>query len=388
MSLNVTLVGTTDRQLEEFLRGPQHRVKSVAVSDLLALAQLQMAQPDVVVLDIRNATSLPPTLATLRRQHPGTGVVIIASRMDPALMLDAMRAGVNEWLADPITGPDLLNAIDRISASKPASVSGQIFAFVGAKGGVGTTTTVVNVAAALAQVVPDEQTLLMDMHLSYGDAAVFLGAEPRFSVADAMENTHRLDEAFFESLVVQTKSGVHLLASAERTASGVDLRRVSTLLQFAISHYRYTLLDLPRSEAAALDALESVATILIVANQELATVRNAGRMAAALRQRYGKDRVRVVVSRFDKQAEIGADDVARVVGSPVSFSVPSDYRAALQALNKGRPLAMDRESKLAAAFHSMACELAGVRPAVAADAPRSGGLLGLITGRRSAERRA
>jgi len=233
-------------------------------------------------------------------------------------------------------------------------------------------------------VAPDHDTLLMDMHLSYGDAAVFLGAEPRFSVADALENTHRLDEAFFQSLVVQTKSKVHLLASAERAASGADLRRISTLLQFAMAHYRFTLLDVPRSEAATLDALEGVATILIVANQELATVRNAGRMAAALRQRYGKERIRVVVSRFDKQAEIGNEDVARVVGSPVSFTVPSDYRAALQALNKGRPLAMDKDTKLAAAFSGIACELAGVRPQTAAEPAKAsgGGLLGLITGRR------
>ncbi len=108
-----------------------------------------------------------------------------------------------------------------------ASVQGQIFAFVGAKGGVGTTTIAVNVATALAQSLEDERTLLMDFHLSYGDAAVFLGAEPRFSVADAMENTHRLDEAFFESLVVQSKStGVHLLASAERAVGTVDMRRI------------------------------------------------------------------------------------------------------------------------------------------------------------------
>src|SRR4029079_9260097 len=137
-------------------------------------------------------------------------------------------------------------------------------------------------------------------------AAVFLGAEPRFSVADAMENTHRLDEAFFQSLVVQSKStGVHLLASAARAGGAVDLRRIATLLQFAATHYRYTFLDVPRSEAAVLDALEGVASIVIVANQELATVRNAGRIAGTLRQRYGKDRVKIAISRFDKQAEIG-----------------------------------------------------------------------------------
>jgi pilus assembly protein CpaE len=162
----------------------------------------------------------------------------------------------------------------------------------------------------------------------------------------------------------------------------VDLRRVSTLMHFASSHYRYTFLDVPRSEAAALDALEGVSTILIVANQELATVRNAGRMAAVLRQRYGKDRVRVVISRYDKQAEIGTDDVARVVGSPVKYMVPSDYRLALQALNKGRPLALDKDTKLAASFQSIAADLAGVRVEPAVEQAKGGGLLGRITGRR------
>jgi pilus assembly protein CpaE len=376
--MNITIVGSADRQLEELLRGQTTRIRSVPVADLLALAQPSASQPDVVVLDVRESNTLPPTLATLKRQHPTTGVVIVAARMDPALMLEAMRAGVNEWLAEPINSLELLAAVERVTSARPATVHGQVFAFIGAKGGVGTTTIAVNVATALAQALEDERTLLMDFHLSYGDAAVFLGAEPRFTVADAMENTHRLDEAFFQSLVVQSKStGVHLLASAERSVGAVDLRRIATLLQFAATHYRYTFLDVPRSEAAVLDALEGVATILIVANQELATVRNAGRIAAALRQRYGKDRVKIVVSRFDKQAEIGAEDVERVVGSPVKYTVPSDYRTALNSLNKGRPIVIDKDQKLTPAFQAIAFDLAGIRIEKHREAQR-GGLFGLL----------
>ena len=380
MAVNLVLVGSADRQIEDLLRGPTVRLKSVAIADLLALAQPTASQPDVVILDLRETNSLPPTLSTLKRQHPSTGVVIVAARMDPVLMLEAMRAGVNEWVADPLTAADLNAAIERVGATaRSASVQGQVFAFVGAKGGVGTTTIAVNVATALAQAMEDERTLLMDFHLSYGDAAVFLGAEPRFSVADAMENTHRLDEAFFESLVVQSKgTGVHLLASAERAVGTVDMRRISTLLQFAATHYRYTLLDVPRSEAAVLDSLEGVASILIVANQELATIRNAGRIAATLRQRYGKDRVKMVISRYDKQAEINNDDVERVVGSPVKYTVPSDYRAALNSLNKGRPLVLDKEGKLTAAFQNIACDLAGIRVEKPAEKEKSGGLFGFM----------
>jgi pilus assembly protein CpaE len=271
-------------------------------------------------------------------------------------MLEAMRAGVNEWLAEPLNVPELTAAIERVSSTRPVSIHGQVFAFIGAKGGVGTTTIAVNVATALAQAVDDERTLLMDLHLSYGDASVFLGAEPRFSVADAMENTHRLDEAFFQNIVVQSKSSaVNLLASAERAVGAVDLRRIATLLQFAAAHYKYTFLDVPRSEAAALDALEGVASILIVANQELATVRNAGRIAATLRQRYGKERVKIVISRFDKQAEI---EVERVVG-PVSYSFPATA-APLNALNKGGRLRSTRR-QTHMAFQAMAADLAGIR---------------------------
>ena len=381
MGLNITIVGTSDRQLEELLRGQDMRVKSLHVGDLLALAQQAATQPDVVVLDLRDANALPPTLSTLRRQHPTTGVVIVAARLDPVLMLEAMRAGVTEWVTNPVTSEDLVAALERVSATHSAGVQGQIFAFVGAKGGVGTTTLAVNVGAALARLA-GERTLFVDLHMSYGDAAVYFGAEPRFSVVDAIENTHRLDAAFFESLVVNTKSRVHLLASADRATHGADLGRVGTLLHFAAAHYRYTFLDVPRSEASALDALESVAKIMIVANQELAAVRNAGRMATALRQRYGKDRIRVVLTRYDKQAEISQEDVERVIGLAVKHVVPSDYRAALQALNKGRPLALDTGSRLSDAFTSIASDLSGVRLESAADAPKGSGIFGRITGRR------
>src|SRR6185436_15818529 len=136
-----------------------------------------------------------------------------------------------------------------------------------------------------------------------------------------------------------------------------------------------------RSDAAALDALDQAARIVVVANQELATVRNASRIAASFRQRYGTERVTVIVNRVDQHAEIGRDDVEKVVGMRVLHTVPSDYRMALRALNKGRPLALDNHNKLAASFRELARDLAGVQP-TRPTAPESGGLFGLLKGRR------
>ena len=83
-------------------------------------------------------------------------------------------------------------------------------------------------------------------------------------------------------------------------------------------------------------------------------MRAATRLSAALRQRYGKERLAVVVSRFDVQAEIGQSDVERVLGTPVAHTFPSNYRIALEALNAGRPVVLDNHNKLAAALTGFA----------------------------------
>ena len=361
MSLNLLLVGSNDRQLEDMLRACGMYSAPVSGSELAALATPGAKQPDVLVVDLREQTQLPAALPLLKRQHPATGVLIVAERLDPAMLLEAMRAGVTEVVAAPLIASDVEAAIRRLAAQRSVTPTGGVaFAFLGAKGGVGTTTVAVNVAASLATIVPGS-TLLIDLHVANGDAAVFLGAEPRFSIVDALENTHRLDEAFFRNLIVKTKPGVDLLSSSDRVmVAPLDVRRIRTLLEIAERHYRFVVLDVPRSDAAVLDALEGVKQIVIVANQELATVRSASRMAASLRQRHGKDKLSVVVSRSDRLAEIGHEDVERAVGAKVKHSFPSDYRRALEALNKGRPVALDNHNELSASIDRLARALAGL----------------------------
>jgi Flp pilus assembly CpaE family ATPase len=123
-----------------------------------------------------------------------------------------------------------------------------------------------------------------------------------------------------------------------------------------------------------------VTTIVVVCNQELAAVRSASRMAAALRQRYGKDRVAVVVTRYDHVAEIGQKEIERVMGGPVAHVFPSNYRLALGALNLGRPLVLDNHNKLASSMDAFARTL--LQPAAPADPvrrPAKAGVLGKLS---------
>src|SRR5581483_8509608 len=110
-------------------------------------------------------------------------------------------------------------AIDRLVVpAAPEGSPGLMVAVVGAKGGVGATTIAVNLAEALAR--STGEALLIDLHISGGDAAVLLGVEPRFTVVEALENTQRLDGAYFRGLLTKTKSRLELLGSSNRVVQG------------------------------------------------------------------------------------------------------------------------------------------------------------------------
>jgi Flp pilus assembly CpaE family ATPase len=180
--------------------------------------------------------------------------------------------------------------------------------------------------------------------------------------------------------VEQTKSGIDLLASSDRILhASVDSARTRALLEFAVRRYRYVVLDVPRSDVSVLDALESVTSLIVVASQEIGALRNAARMTQTFGHRYGSSRVRVVVNRFDPKADIGQADVEKVIGMAAQ-SLPSDYRAAVDALNTGRPIALDKDKKLGRAFNGFAGELAGVAKAAR---PAGGGMLSRLALRRA-----
>jgi len=376
----LTVIGQRDPKLEGLVRASGRVTTVIWLADLNSLLDAKASQPDLVLIDIRRGSAVPSPLDTLKRQHPATNVILLTSTLDPAVMLEAMRAGVNECIAEPLQQEDIDAALARLLGQQTKAVAGPIFAFVGAKGGVGTTTTAVNVATTLTK-LSSAGALLIDLHLAYGDAAVFLGADARFSLLDALENLHRLDAQFLKSLVSRTVSGLDLLASADRPATRLlDVRRLDSVIQLAASQYAYTVLDVPRSDLTVLDSLDHVANLVVVANQELATVRNAGRMAAALRARYPKTSVTTVINRTDGRSEINQQDVEKVVGSRIAHQVPSDYRRALLAMHKGRPLALDNHNQLSASFTALARDLAGVETKKS-DRPASS-FIGLLSGRR------
>ncbi len=363
MHPSITLLGATERDLAGALRDRGFVVTDSDIVNVVASHVAATKGPDVFIVDIRGLSELPRELVTLKRHFPNSAIIVLAKTLEPAAMLAAMRMGVSEWLPEPVLLDELEAAARRVTRPAHGTITGRAFAVLGGKGGVGCTTVAVNLATAL-QRATGQPTLLIDLHTAHGDASVFLGVEPRFSVLDALENIQRLDQTYMKGLVTATKGGLDLLAAATRPQLGpIDALRVRALIEFVTTTYPWVVLDCPRTDGTLMEALDTVAAVLVVTNQELATLRSASRLAATLRQRCGPHRVKVAINRFDPESEIGRKDVERVMAGRIDHTIPSDYRAAVAALNKGEPIALQSNSRLASYFDELARDLAGLGPA-------------------------
>jgi pilus assembly protein CpaE len=375
----VGIIGSTDGELQTLVAACGMRPVVLRADQLASAARASVALPEALLVDVRNDRSILSLVGTIKRRYPSMGIAIVAKALDPELMLESMRAGVNEAIPEPLTSASIQAAIGRVVVHQQVPVQSRVYAVIGAKGGVGATTIAVNLAAALAKALED--ALLVDLNFAAGDAAVFLGVEPRFTIAEALENTHRLDEAFLRSLVVRSRAGLDLLGSSPRIAPGsIESGRLRALLDFLTRYYHAVVLDVPRLDTSLLESLESATGIFVVVNHELPTLRSAHRLVSSLRQKYG-DRVGVVINRSDKNSEIGLEDIEKTVNVKVRHVFPNDYRQAVAAINKGQPLAETTQGRLAESFHAFARELTGQRGNESSQ--ESGGIFGWLAPKRS-----
>src|SRR4029453_942643 len=106
-------------EVEKTIRAWGLRVSRAPSVESMIPVGLGEHPPDVVVLDLRQEMSLPPTVALLKTQHPAIGIVIVTAAVEAALMVKALRAGVNEYVAEPFSRADLAGASARVSAEAP-----------------------------------------------------------------------------------------------------------------------------------------------------------------------------------------------------------------------------------------------------------------------------
>lgn len=356
----------------EFSAGIGRRLRAGSVP--VGIVDEQTAElgsaPDVVVVDVRAVDSAMGMLEQLRGRWPAAGIFAVAPSVDADLVIHAMRAGANEFFAWPPSGEALDEAIGRVLTRRgtvPAtSTQATTVVFLGAKGGAGTTTLAVNYAVEVAR-LQKAPTLLVDLKPGLGEVTVFLGVRSRYTLLDALDNLHRLDQEFLKELVVKHKSGLEILSGSEvfDRPRSADVAALEDVFRILGRQYAHIVIDAgAHLSACVVSTLYTADTICLVANPDVPSVRNAQRLLDRVGQLgTSNDRIRVLLNRAAEPYPIPPAQIESALGHTIFQSFLSDYKAVSAALNSGVPLALAGNSDLASQVDGFARRLLGAESA-------------------------
>ncbi len=343
------------RQLGQLLRAGGVPIGLLEDQRLLA----EKIAPDLALIDVRfDAPTGLAAIERLRAAFSSLAIFAVASTADPNLILQAMRAGANEFFTwppdqDAFHGAVRRTAVRRENAQASARAPSVTLVFFGAKGGVGTTTIGVNCAVEIARLAK-RATVVVDLKPCLGEVALFLGVRPRFTIVDAIENLHKLDKEFLRELLAKHKSGLEILAGSEQfdRPGGQDAGAVEELFRVLARSHEFVVIDAGNAiNACTLAALYAADTIFLVANPDVPSVRNAQRLIDRVRQLgAGGERIRVVLNRASEPLLIAPRQIETALGYAIHQTFTSDYKTVSTALNSGVPLALADHSELAAQF--------------------------------------
>jgi pilus assembly protein CpaE len=366
MSTISLLVASTDEHFREMVREsllnlPNAKVvaeySEITLNLYVRVLQDLERQPEAALfLDLAGdpETSLK-ALEKIKQAAPDLYAIAANYAGDAETVIHAVRSGANDFIQLPLRRTDFRDAIARLEHVPRRAVTGgsrlgRVYSFLGAKGGVGTTTLATNFAGVLAQ--RKQNTVLLDLDWSANDIAMQIGAgAPQNSIWDLTEAIGRMDQALFEGLAMRDSLGFFYLGPPDTLMPqgyylGPMLREAST---FLVEKYDSIVIDAGRDINNELiqTALQASTTVFLVTTQEYPAIRNAQRYLALLVQLgFTVDQVKVLLNNYVKkpgQNYATLEQIQQTLGQPVFYGIPQSP-AVLAAVNRGRPFIEDRQS--------------------------------------------
>jgi pilus assembly protein CpaE len=293
-------------------------------------------------------------------------VVVLHAHSDSQAILNAMRAGANEFLHSPL-GDALVTALDRILQSADDTVvplqRGKVIGFLSAKGGCGATTLACHVSYEL-QRLTGKKILLADLDLTSGLAGFLMKTPSSYSILDALKNLSRLDESLWKALIVEHRPNLAVIpapASYSRW-DHPDEGQLRQLLQFMRTQHDWVVLDLGRSlNSIATAVLDEIDQLFLVSTLEVVALHGLKSIVHGLFEQGEK--LQLVLNRTPKMMDISTQELEKILGRSLYAALPNDYMSLYQSYSSGNLL--DSNNRLAQHFAMLASKIAAIPAAKA-----------------------
>jgi pilus assembly protein CpaE len=220
-----------------------------------------------------------------------------------------------------------------------------------------------------------ERTLLLDLDLQFGDAAIMLGVEPEKTIYDLVVAPGELDGEKLTGYTTPHPCGLDILPAPIRPedAELVTEGKLARLLEVARASYDVIIVDTsPFFHGPMLATLDRTDTLLLLCGPDLPTIKNVrlGLQTLELLS-FPEERIRVVLNRANSNVGLKKNEVEEALRSKIHVELPSD-RAVPMAVNRGKPAVLaDEGAEFSKSIRRLADSIAAKSTAKTRKQPRT-----------------
>ncbi len=323
--------------------------------------------PNLIVVESTSARAqLMANLESLAEScDPGTKVLVIGHENDIALYRALVARGVSDYVVAPFAILEFVQHVSHLYNASVGEALGRLVAVMGAKGGVGASTVAHNLAWSIATRV-DTQTIIVDLDLAFGTAGLDFNQDPPQGVAEAVFSPERVDANLVDRLLSKCGQNLHLLAAPATMDRSYDLQELALEPLFDVLRATTpcTVLDIPHQWTSWVrHALTSADEVVLVANPDLANLRNTRAILEVMRAARPNDRTpKIVLNNIGapRRPEIAVAEFAKAVELEPLAAFPFDAKLFGTAANNGQMVAeLEPGSKIVEAFDQIARRVMG-----------------------------
>lgn len=342
---------------------------TVQLGGIMAAAQVFQTQatPNVLLVESHGSRDviLSELAALAEVCQPDTKVVVIGHLNDVLLYRELIRQGVSEYLVAPLHQMQIIETIAGLFQNPKSAPLGRVLAFVGAKGGVGSSTVAHNVAWMMSKRYATE-TVITDLDLAFGTAGLNFNQDVSNGIFDALGQPDRIDATLLERLLTKLGDKLSLLSGPggiDRDFN-IEAHAIETILGAMRSSVPCIVVDVPNVWAPWIKyTLLHADQVIITATPELASLRNTKNLVDLLKgSRPNDPPPKLILNQVGvpKRPEIPAADFGKAVGADVTCVIPYDAQTFGTAQSNGQMIfEIAAKSKAAEALGGFVQNLAG-----------------------------
>ena len=304
-------------------------------------AKLERLHLQVLFLELAHIEDAAGLVRGIRALNPAPSVFALHTHADPAAILEALRAGVSEYLVPPFRLA-LEAALQRVEAearqqSDTLRAGGKVLGFLSSKGGCGATT----VACHLARELPKEtnsKVLITDCDFDAGLISFLFRTKTTYSLTDAAANLHRLDASYWKAVVSNGVPGLEMIGAVAGTnTQPLTPEALEQIFRFFRAQYDWVIADIGRGLTPfRISALTCCDEIYLVTTTEIAALHHSQRIITRLLEGgYNREKLRIVLNRPPKHFDVTLQELEKMLGAEILATIPNDHDAVNESYAEG-----------------------------------------------------